>query len=102
MLRTVPWCLASTSSTRCSAERRFSVPESAWLTSSSVESRRDSRACTAAESSDRVLAILPRAGADRFLLGDGDRLEERHHGPELGTDLFDLVRALFAALALEP
>src|ERR1700724_3126100 len=43
MLRTAPWCFARISSTRWSADFRLRVPDSAWLTSSSVASRRVSR-----------------------------------------------------------
>src|SRR5439155_15363811 len=39
---------ARISSTRCSADLRLSVPDSAWLTSSSVDRRRASRPCPAA------------------------------------------------------
>src|SRR5436190_15589240 len=100
--RMLPWCLPRISSTLCSAERMFSVPDIAWLTSSSVESRRDSRASRATGSTVvRVLAILLGAGSHRFVVGNRDRLEERHHLPELGADLLDLVRALHLALRLE-
>jgi hypothetical protein len=44
MPRTTLWWRMSVASTRCIAAFRFSVPESAWLTSSSVERRRASRA----------------------------------------------------------
>src|ERR1700688_4767353 len=43
MLRTAPWCFARISSTRWSADFRLRVPDSAWLTSSSVASLRVSR-----------------------------------------------------------
>src|SRR5258708_11635884 len=102
MLRTAPWCFARISSTRCRADRMLSVPDSAWLTSSKVDNRRDSLAFPAAGFADRVLAMLSRAGTDYVFLGDGHRFQERHHGAELGADPFDPLRALLAALAVEP
>src|SRR5262245_43250647 len=98
MLRTVPWCLARISSTRCSAERMFSVPESAWLISSSVERRRDSRPpCP-----DRALTILTGARANHVVVRDGDGLEERHQRAQLRADLFDSARTLRPARLVEP
>src|SRR5262245_12330244 len=44
MPRIAPWCRARISSTRCSDALRLRVPPSAWLTSSSVDRRRASRA----------------------------------------------------------
>src|SRR5262245_30699938 len=101
--RTVPWCLESTSSTRWRPDRRFRVPESAWLTSSSVDSRRDSRACVAAGSDvTRALAILRGAGAHRLLVGDRDGAQEWHQRAQLGADLLDPERALLLSLRVEP
>src|SRR5437667_8804616 len=104
-LRTIPWCLPRISSARCKPERRLSVPESAWLTSRSVERRRDSRASTApgsAAAAARLLAMLPGAGADGLLLDNGHGTEERHQVAQPGADLLDLVRALLAAPLVEP
>src|SRR5580693_4840781 len=100
--RTVPWCFARISSARCSAERRFSVPDSAWLISSRVERRCDSRAWTRAGSGCRALAILPRAGADGFLIGDGHGPQERHQSPQPRADALDDVTAFLTAAGVEP
>src|SRR5262245_17346606 len=100
--RTIPWYLARISSTRCSAERRLRVPESAWLISSRVDSRLDSLACAAARSEGRGLAILSRAGAHDVLFGDRHRFQERHQRAQLGADFLDPVRPFGATRALEP
>src|SRR5262245_7000195 len=101
--RTVPWCLESTSSTRWRPDRRFRVPESAWLTSSSVDSRRDSRACVAAGSAVTfALAILRSAGAHRLLVGDGDGAQEGHQRAKFSTDFLDAQRTFVLTLRVEP
>src|SRR4051812_45453575 len=103
MLRMMPWCLVRTSSTRWSADRRLSVPESAWLTSSRVESRRDSRAWTTAGSVwVRTLGILAGNRANRVLVRDRHRAEERHEGAQFRADLFQLLHALFPPPRFEP
>src|ERR1700687_4846234 len=102
MLRTAPGCSARISSTRGSADRMLSVPDRAWLTSSRVDSRRDSLAFQAAGFVGRVLDILSRAGPDHVFLGDGHRFQERHHGAQLGADLSNPLRALLTTLAVEP
>src|SRR5256884_7712717 len=47
---------------------------------------------------DQAATLLFRGGGLRFQPRRGDRLEERHHGAELGTELLDGMLLLAAAL----